>query len=233
MSKITIKLESADHPSAPLQSGTKFGRTYYGGSIGQRYKIVVTNNTYGRIACVVTVDGRNVLDNKPGDPDGQAMIIGANQAYAFEGWRTGLDAVAAFRLVDVAQSYAAKTGDASNVGIIGVAMFEEKRAEHSYLHSKSLDSFGGGIMRSAAPAARSMSPRPASAGTGFGERVESRVTTTTFERSTTQPADELVIYYDTISNLIEQGIFAPLGGPDPFPARKRTAAPEFCTPPEE
>ena len=225
MSKITLRLESAN-PTQPLRHGTQFGRTYYGGIIGQDYRIIVANNTYSRVACVVTVDGRNVLDNKPGDPDGQAMIIGANQTYAFEGWRTGLDAVAAFNLVDVAQSYAAKTGDASNAGVIGVAMFEEKREHYITRSTVRGPSAVGAVARCAAPA-------PARAGTGFGDRIESHVTTTTFERATAEPAEELVVYYDTISNLIEQGILAPLGGPDPFPARKRPAAPEFCKPPTQ
>jgi hypothetical protein len=76
---------------------------------------------------------------------------------------------------------------------------------------------------------RGSSPARA-AGTVFGQRLESHVGTTTFERATTEPAEIHVVYYDTTENLIARGILPADGGPNPFPASKPTL--QFCKPPE-
>jgi hypothetical protein len=236
MSKVSIQIEAAE--SQPLRTGSQHGRSYVGGEIGQRYNIVVENLTWRRIAVVVTVDGKNVLDGKPGDPDGQAMIIDGNSRYSFKGWRTSLTEVAAFRLTEAGQSYAAKTGDASNVGVIGMAAFEEKAREvyrSGGIRGQSAggDWLGQPVARPAVMRARGSigaQAVPASAGTGFGEKLDSRVGTTTFDRATETPVEVHVVYYDTTAGLIARGIL-PADGPNPFPARK--PEPQFCTPPEQ
>jgi hypothetical protein len=227
MSLVSITIEAAE--GSPFRTGTQHGRDYVGGDIGQRYKIVVRNASFNRVAVVVTVDGKNVLDGSPGDPDGQAMIINGNSAYPFEGWRTSLDEVAAFRLVDSSESYAAKTGGASNVGVIGVAVFAERSRPpvHRSPMPASL-SLGGGVMRGGNIGSKSDAVTR-SAGTGFGEKLESRVSTTTFERATNEPAEIHVRYYDTTANLIARGVLPADGGPNPFPAK--APAISFCAPP--
>jgi hypothetical protein len=228
MSIVSIKIEAAE--GSPFRIGTQYGRTYVGGEIGQRYKLVVANSSYKRVAVVVTVDGKNVLDGKPGDPAGQAMIIGSNQTYAFDGWRTSMEEVAAFRLVDAGESYAAKTGDGSNVGVVGVAVFEEHRAPLGYLGG---DVTRGGAMRGGGGMSIGTSaptPARAAAGTGFGERLESHVGTTRFDRATEEPAEIHVCYYDTVGNLIARGVLPADAGPNPFPAKP--PAPAFCAAPE-
>lgn len=135
---------------------------------------------------------------------------------AFDGWRTSLDEVAAFRITSPAESYAAGKGDASNVGVIGVAIFEEKHAVRS--HSL-------GVTRGTRGMA---SPVLARAGTGFGESHGSHVTTTSFDRQTT-PVAEFKIRYDTIDALVEAGILEPLG-PSAFPADE--VSPTFCETPK-
>jgi hypothetical protein len=232
MSIITIKIEAAE--GRPFRTGTQHSRAYVGGELGQRYKIAVTNNSWKRVAVVVTVDGKNVLDGKPGDPDGQAMIISGNSAYAFDGWRTSMSEVAAFRLVDVADAYATKTGDSSNVGVVGCAVFEERgMLRRDPVPIAAPASFGGtigGTMRGRAGGMGLGAPVTRSAGTGFGEQLESRVSTTTFDRATKDPAEIHVVYYDTVSNLIARGILPADDGPNPFPAK--TPAPTFCSRPE-
>ncbi len=230
MSIVSITIEAAE--GSPFRTGTQHGRDYVGGDIGQRYKIVVRNASYNRMAVVVTVDGKNVLDGSPGDPDGQAMIIGGDSSYAFDGWRTSLDEVAAFRLVDSSESYAAKTGGGSNVGVIGVAVFAERSrppAHRSPMAMPASFSYGGGVMRAGNIGSMSDAPSTRSAGTGFGEKLESRVSTTTFERATNEPAEIHVRYYDTTANLIARGILPADGGPNPFPAK--APAISFCAPP--
>jgi hypothetical protein len=48
-----------------------------------------------------------------------------------DGFRQSHDAVAAFRFARVADSYAAQTGDARNVGVIGIAFFSERGDTYS------------------------------------------------------------------------------------------------------
>jgi len=55
-------------------------------------------------------------------------------------------------------------------------------------------------------------------GTGHGAREYSHIDTTTFERATSWPAEQVAIYYDSYRNLVAQGIVArPIARQDPQP----------------
>jgi hypothetical protein len=55
-------------------------------------------------------------------------------------------------------------------------------------------------------------------GTGHGAREYSHIDTTTFERSTSWPAEKVAIYYDSFRNLVAQGIIGrPIARQDPQP----------------
>jgi hypothetical protein len=55
-------------------------------------------------------------------------------------------------------------------------------------------------------------------GTGHGAREYSHIDTTTFERSTTWPTEQVAIYYDSFRNLVAQGIIErPIARQDPQP----------------
>lgn len=55
-------------------------------------------------------------------------------------------------------------------------------------------------------------------GTGHGAREYSHIDTTTFERSTSWPAEQVSIYYDSYRNLVAQGIIErPIARRDPQP----------------
>jgi hypothetical protein len=95
-----------------------------------RYAVVVRNDTIGRLELVASVDGLDVLDGKPASFHKRGYILEPGETYAIEGFRTGPDAVAAFRFGSVGQSYAAlKHDDTRNVGVIGIAAFAEKNKE--------------------------------------------------------------------------------------------------------
>lgn len=103
------------------------GESYVLGHKGRRYTLRIRNRSSRRIEAVVTVDGRDVLDGKPGKLQKRGYLIPAWGKVDIDGWRLSQRDVAAFRFSSVAQSYAAKTGSARNVGVIGVAVFPEKR----------------------------------------------------------------------------------------------------------
>jgi hypothetical protein len=103
------------------------GRTYVEGRWGQHYQIRVFNHTSRRVETVVTVDGRNAVSGQVGDYRSQrGYVIQPWGSVLIDGFRTSSQRVAAFRFTEVGGSYAARMGDASNVGVVGVAVFKER-----------------------------------------------------------------------------------------------------------
>ncbi len=102
-------------------------KSYVVGSAGQRYTIVIQSNVPARLEVIVSVDGLDVLDGKAGSFSKRGYLIEPNGHVEIDGFRQSMDAVAAFRFGSVRDSYAQKkTGDARNVGVIGVALFNEQ-----------------------------------------------------------------------------------------------------------
>lgn len=119
-------MEVVDEWGNPLRTFDHGGRTYLLGEKGQRYQIRVRNGSGRRVEAVVSVDGRDVIDGKPADWRKRGYLIDPYGEAVIDGFRLSLSSVASFRFSDVRNSYAAKTGDARDVGVIGVALFPEK-----------------------------------------------------------------------------------------------------------
>jgi hypothetical protein len=104
------------------------GRTLIVGEDGQRYKIIVRNATTARFEVVASVDGLDVIDGKPADPNRRGYIVDPHDTLVIDGFRTSDANVAAFRFGRVADSYAARTSGDRNVGVVGLAIFSERGA---------------------------------------------------------------------------------------------------------
>lgn len=116
--------------NAWLPAWEQSGRTFVQGRAGERYAIVLVNQSKARREVVVSVDGLDVLDGQPASLRKRGYILDPGQEYAVEGFRTGPDSVAAFRFGAVSESYTQqKHGTARNVGVIGVAVFDEQDRE--------------------------------------------------------------------------------------------------------
>jgi hypothetical protein len=103
------------------------GGTYVLGQQGQRYTLRITNHTGRRVEAVVSVDGRDVVDGRPADYRGKrGYLVPAWGTVDIDGWRLSRAQVAAFRFSSVGDSYAARTGSARDVGVIGAAIFPER-----------------------------------------------------------------------------------------------------------
>lgn len=121
---VTLTIQDADgRPFETLQSGS---RTVVVGQPGERYSIVLTNHTSHRFESVVTVDGLDVVNGKPGTLEHRGYLLQPFATLSIDGFRQSSNAVAAFRFASVADSYAAQTGSARNVGVIGAAFFGER-----------------------------------------------------------------------------------------------------------
>ena len=101
-------------------------RTYIVGQAGQRYTITLQNRTQHRFEAVATVDGLDVINGKTGTLENRGYVLMPFATLEIEGFRQSQEAVASFRFGAVADSYAAQTGSARNVGVIGIAFFSER-----------------------------------------------------------------------------------------------------------
>lgn len=103
------------------------GKNYIVGESGKRYMIVVRNNTDSRLEVVLSVDGLDVLDGKAASFGKRGYLVDPRAELEVDGFRQSMDTVAAFRFGSVRNSYAGqKTGDTANVGVIGMAIFNER-----------------------------------------------------------------------------------------------------------
>lgn len=102
-------------------------KSFIVGEAGRRYTIVVRNNTDSRLEIVLSVDGLDVLDGRAASFAKRGYLVDPRGELEVDGFRQSVDTVAAFRFGSVRGSYAAqKTGDSRNVGVIGVAIFNER-----------------------------------------------------------------------------------------------------------
>lgn len=107
-----------------LFSGTKYGLI---GRMGERYIIVLRNQSDARLEFVASVDGLDVIDGRPAALNKPGYVIAPGQTMRIDGFRRSLREVAAFRFSSVKDSYTEKKyGDARNVGVIGIAFFSER-----------------------------------------------------------------------------------------------------------
>jgi hypothetical protein len=103
------------------------GGTYVLGQRGERYTLRIANHTGRRVEAVVSVDGRDVVDGRGADyRSKRGYLVPAWGQVEIDGWRLSRAQVAAFRFSPVADSYAARTGSAREVGVIGAAIFPER-----------------------------------------------------------------------------------------------------------
>ena len=102
-------------------------RWFVVGEEGRRYSIVVRNRSELRLEVVLSVDGLDVIDGRAASFRKRGYVIEPHRQLVVEGFRQSRDAVAAFRFGPVRESYAQqKYGDTRNVGVIGIALFNER-----------------------------------------------------------------------------------------------------------
>lgn len=123
-----LSVALVDESGRTLDGYTAGGRALVIGNDGGRYKIVVRNGTTARFEIVASVDGLDVIDGQPADPNRRGYIVDPHDVLVIDGFRTSDEAVAAFRFGAVADSYAAQTSGDRNVGVVGLAIFSEQGA---------------------------------------------------------------------------------------------------------
>ena len=253
-----------------LTTYNRFGKTWIAGTPGNRYAVRLTNRSGARVMAVLSVDGVNAVSGETAGTDQTGYVLGAWQTTEIVGWRKSMDDVAQFNFTSLANSYAAKTGRPTDVGVIGVAVFTERAPVITYREprrrndatlpssappaSQPLDSeryeneakqeadatastadaaapmresaageayAGRSESRQSSQALEKSKSRDQRLGTGHGSREDSPVVYTRFTRSSSRPAEQLGIWYDSYRNLVAQGVIVirPIASttPNPFP----------------
>ena len=206
-----------------LETWRHRGRLYVAGTPGNRYAVNLRNRSDGRVLAVISVDGVNAISGETANASQSGYVLAPGQAAEIAGWRKNMDEVAAFYFTRLGDSYAARTERPQNVGVIGVAVFNEyvppPPPPAQIGAQEKAEASADNAARSAAKAAAAPAAE-AKLGTGHGERIAALVGHTEFRRLSTQPNEVITIYYDSRANLIARGIIpgAPrYGHPNPFP----------------
>jgi hypothetical protein len=124
----SLSVALVDEAGRTLPGYAANGRALVIGEDGARYRIVVRNATTARFEVVASVDGLDVVDGRPADPNRRGYLVDPHDTLVIDGFRTSDDAVAAFRFGRVADSYAAQTTGDRDVGVVGLAIFAERGA---------------------------------------------------------------------------------------------------------
>jgi hypothetical protein len=208
---------------APARTFDHDGETYVLGALGARYTLRVSNHSGQRVEAVVSVDGRDVIDGRPGDfRSNRGYLIPAWGSVDIDGWRISRSEAAAFRFSSVPHSYAAQMGSAREVGVIGVAVFPERYVppvtqvplprRYQFLDAPAPPaaapsaSAGAGADRARAERGAEAKARPG-LGTEYGEAVSSPVEEVEFVRANAaRPAALLGVRYNDRAGLLAMGV---------------------------
>lgn len=219
------------------------GLNYLLGEEGDRYAICMKSQIDTRIEAVVSVDGRDVVSGRIADyKQDRGYVLMPGEEICVEGFRRSLTEVAAFEFTRPTDSYAARMGDAGNVGVIGVAVFSEMSAPQpaaviaSEASPPPAQSSEPALQTQDALLKRSQSDE-AGLGTGYSGSVESDAEMVPFFRSDTErPLELIVLYYDNREGLERKGIVFDDGvdrplKPNPFPGINDTESGFAPSPP--
>jgi hypothetical protein len=125
----SVMVSLTDSSGRPLRALHADGRTVAIGNDGDRYVIRVDNRSPFRVETVASVDGLDVVDGDDGDLRKRGYVLGPHDTLEIEGFRESAGTVRAFRFGSVKDSYADRRGKGRNVGVVGVALFEEQGAD--------------------------------------------------------------------------------------------------------
>lgn len=204
------------------------GDTWVPGAPGHRYSVRLTNTSGERLLVVLSVDGVNAISGETAATAQSGYVLEPGQSADIDGWRKSMQRVAQFVFTDVGDSYAARTGRPDNIGVIGAAVFRERRIRPlpppimtPRPYEDAASAHGKASTAAAAPMAEARSAVPQSIGTGHGESQWSPVGSTTFLRATSQPTEVVSVRYNDIAALRRIGVIprwrpAPQR-PQPFP----------------
>ncbi len=124
--EVSLRPGSWGSPYERYEAG---GKRIVIGSRGSAYELSVRNRTAHAVEVVASVDGLDVMDGKAAGVRKRGYIIPAKERLDIEGFRVNNSKVRQFVFGGVDASAAARAGAARNVGVIGLAVYDEDEAQ--------------------------------------------------------------------------------------------------------
>lgn len=109
----------------PVKEYHHNGKVYIEGKKGTRFSIKMKNNSFGRKLFVPTIDGLSVMNGEEGSYKSGGYIVQGYSSITIDGWRTSEKEVAEFFFSSPEGSYRKKMDMGNNLGVIGIAVFDE------------------------------------------------------------------------------------------------------------
>ncbi len=218
-----VRTEVIDrHSGRSLPQYPHRGQRWIPGQPGQPYSVRLTNRSDERVLVVLSVDGVNAISGETASPEQTGYVLEPWQSSEITGWRKSLHDVAEFYFTDLPDSYAGRTGRPFDVGVIGIAVFDEVRRyrpappigwrDRGDYESDSYNKRGKSERAQAPAAAESKRYSEAiteqGLGTGHGERQWSPTRHTEFIRASRQPMQISQLRYDDPQGLASRGVIA-------------------------
>ncbi len=211
---VRLSIVDEDAGDRLLQAWPDGHRRWIAGTPGHRYAVRMTNTSDRRVLVVLSVDGVNAISGETAHPSQTGYVLGPWQTVSIDGWRKSMSDVARFVFTDHADAYASRTGRPANVGVIGIAVFDEARPR---LEARPLidRAVGKASRAEAAPAAEEAEAQ--TLGTGHGERAWSPASRTHFTRASSTPMQVTELRYEAQHRLVAMGIIPrhPHATPEP------------------
>lgn len=216
----------------PIQEFHHKNNVFVEGRKGSNFSIEFRNNTFKTVLAVPSVDGISPLDGKVATPASKGYIVGPHSSITIPGWTIDDNSVAAFQFQDKENSYSALMQSSNKVitGVIGMLVYEEKKAEFSFNgfpkiipeigkpnpYFSSGDPSGAlyvpldhsamivNSSQNASLSASTTTDQMFDVGVGWGDKEQFKVKEKSFVRG--NRLAQMVIYYDSRRNLEKRGI---------------------------
>ena len=180
-------------------------RAYLEAKKGGHYKIKIRNTSNKRIGVVIAVDGRNILNGKKSylRSNEKMYVLDPYETSTYKGWRTKKNHINRFYFTSAGDSYSNAWGDRSAMGVIAVAVFNEKPKQYRKKYNK----YQPELSNRMAPSARANRRFQAdeSTGTGFGREEYSPTRRVSF-KAQTQPRMKHFLKYEWRNTLCKKRI---------------------------
>lgn len=240
----------------PLEEYDARGKSYVEATAGAEYEVRIRNPLPYRVAVALSVDGLNSIDARHTTAwNASKWVIEPYGTINISGWQMSSDRARRFYFTSERDSYGAKLGQTSNLGLVSAVFFRERRPypvpiappprPHPIYDEdgrrKSSEAPTAGSAESSADRAESsrsgqdstalrkgqIAPQPDDeyAATGIGRSVHNDVRWVNMELES-RPAGEVVIRYEYYSALVRLGIL-PRRYERPDPLRRREGARGF------
>jgi hypothetical protein len=234
----------------PLEEYYARGRSYVEASEGAEYEVRIRNPLPFRVAVALSVDGLNTIDARRTTAwNASKWVIGPYGTINISGWQMSSERARRFYFTSERDSYGAKLGQTSNLGVVSAVFFRERRpimVPVTPPPPRPIYEEDGRDKSSESPASRgsansagnrsadtlkqrqgqtAQTPDDEYAATGIGRSVHNDVQWINMELES-KAAAELVIRYEYYPALVRLGIL-PRTYERPDPLRRRERATGF------